>query len=64
MTDFLDESELIEARAFVKSFVKEIAVRPGSAQVRYTILMPEDSPIPGRKAEEVVLDGSVLSGRR
>ena len=51
-----------EGRAFVWTFVKEIAVRPGSAIVRYTIPMPEDSPIPGRNAEEVALDGSVLSG--
>ena len=61
MTDFLDESELAEARAFVKSFVKEILVNPGSALLRYTMPMPDDSQIPGRAAEKVALDGSITS---
>ena len=58
---FLNESELTERRAFIESFVKEIVVMPGNAVVRYSIPMPDDSPIPGRDAEEVVLHGSVLS---
>ena len=58
---FLNESELTERRAFIQSFVKEIVVRPINAVVRYTIPMPDDSPIPGRDAEEVALHGSVLS---
>ena len=29
--------------------------------MRYTIPMPDDSPIPGRNAEEMALNGSVLS---
>ena len=29
-----------------------------------TIPLPEDNPIPGLNAEEVALEGSVLSGRR
>ena len=60
---FLTGSEMSERRAFVSTFVKEIAVRPGSALVRYTIPMPGDSPIAGRNAEEVALNGSVQSGR-
>ena len=52
---------LTERRAFIESFVKEIIVMPGNAVVRYSIPMPDDSPIPGRDAEEVVLHGSVLS---
>ena len=44
---FLDESELTEHKAFIESFVKEIVIMPDSAVVRYTIPMPEDSPIPG-----------------
>ena len=36
---------------------------PGDALLRYTISMPDDSPIPGRNAEEMVLNGSVLSTR-
>ena len=57
MTDFLDESELAEARAFVK----EIVVTPSYARLRYTISMPADSRIPGRNAEDMVLGGSPLT---
>ena len=63
MGEFLRESEMSERRAFVTTFVKEIAVRPGSALVRYTIPMPDDSPIAGMNAEEMAMDGSVLSAR-
>ncbi len=48
MSDFLMESELTETRAFIRSFVKEIGVVPGKATIRYTIPMPDDSPIRGR----------------
>ena len=58
---FLNESELTERRAFIESFVKEIVVMPDNAVVRYTIPMPDDSPIPGKDAEQMALDGSVLS---
>ena len=61
MSMFLNESELTERRAFIESFVKEIVVMPDNAVVRYTIPMPDDSPIPGRDAEEMALNGSVLS---
>ena len=61
MSDFLMTSEITESRAFIKSFVKEIVVMPDNAVVRYTIPMPDDSPIPGRDAEEMALNGSVLS---
>ena len=61
MSDFLMTSEITESRAFIKSFVKEIKVKPGKAVVYYTIPMPDDSPIPGRDAEEMALNGSVLS---
>ena len=54
------ESELTERRAFIKSFVKEIIVVPGDALLRYTVPMPDDSLIPGRSAERVALNGSVL----
>ena len=36
-------------------------MQPGGAVVRYTIPMPEDSPIGGRDLEEMALDGPVLS---
>ena len=61
MSNFLNESELTERRAFIESFVKEIVVMPNNAVVRYTIPMPDDSPIPGRDVEEMALNGSVLS---
>ena len=61
MSAFLNESELTERRAFIESFVKEILVMPGNAVARYTIPMPDDSPIPGRDAEEVALHAPVLS---
>ena len=58
---FLNESELTERRAFIESFVKEIVIMPGNAVVRYTIPMPQDSPIGGMDAEEVALHAPVLS---
>ena len=61
MKDFLNESELTERRAFIKSFVKEIVVVPGDALLRYTVPMPDDSLIPGRAAEQMAIPGSVLS---
>ncbi len=42
--------------------MKEIAVAHGAATIRYTIPMPEDSPLRGGDAEEVALGSSpVLS---
>ena len=61
MSVFLNESDLTERRAFIESFVKEIVVMPGNALLRYSIPMPEDSPIGERDAEEVALHAPVLS---
>ena len=61
MRDFLNESELTERRAFIKSFVKEIVVMPDDALLRYNVPMPDDSLIPGRAAEKVALPAPVLS---
>ena len=61
MSAFLRTSELTESRAFIASFVKEIVVSPGNAVVRYSIPMPDDSPIPGKDAEELALHSPVLS---
>ena len=58
---FLNESELTERRAFIESFVKEIVVMPGNAGVPYTVPMPDDSLIPGKKVQEIPLNGSVVS---
>ena len=64
MSEFLNESQTTERRAFIETFVKEIVVMPGSALLRYTIPMPVDSRLPGRNAEEMPLNGSVFSTRR
>ena len=61
MSEFLKTSDLTETKAFVRSFVKEIEVKPGRPAIVYSIPMPEDSRIPGMDAEEVALHGTVLS---
>ena len=61
MSQYLRESDFTETKSFISSFVKEIAVGPGKATIRYTIPMPQDSPIGGGDAEEVALRGAVLS---
>ena len=60
-SEFLATSELTESQAFIRSFVKEIAVAPGAATIRYAIPMPGNSPLRGGKAEEVALGGPVPS---
>ena len=59
MSDFLMQSELTETKAFVRSFVKEIAVAPSQAIVHYTMPMPGDSPI-GRGESEVLRIGDTV----
>ena len=61
MSEFLKTSELTETKAFVRSFVKEVLVRPGGATIVYTIPTPEDSPIWGADAAEIALNGGVSS---
>ncbi len=61
MSEFLKTSELTETKAFVRSFVKEVLVRPGGATIIYTIPTPEDSPIGGKDAAEIALNGGVRS---
>ncbi len=61
LSAFLMESELTERKAFIRRFVKEIAVRPGKATILYTIPMPFDGRVAGRVSENVPLPGSVLS---
>ena len=63
MSEFLNESELTERRAFIETFVKQIDVTPGSALMHYTIPATDDSRILGGKTGEIVLNGSVLSTR-
>ena len=61
MSDFLSTSELTESRAFIRTFVKEIAVKPGKATIRYTIPMPPDSPIGEADSAEIGLSDPVMS---
>ena len=61
MRRFLKKSELTERRAFIESFVKEIVVTPDNALLRYSVPMPDDSLVPGRNAEDMALNGSVLA---
>ena len=61
MNTFLRKSELTERRAFIETFVREIELLPDNAVVRYTVPMPDDSLIPGKKAQEIPLNGSVVS---
>ena len=63
MSEFLKTSELTETKAFVRSFVKEVLVRPGGATIVYTIPTPEDSPIGGADAAEIALESGVRSIR-
>ena len=44
MSEFLMTSDLTETKAFIRTFVKEIGVRPGNATIHYTIPTPPDSP--------------------
>ena len=60
MSEYLGSSELTGTRAFIRSFVKEIRVRPGTATMRYTLPTPEDSPIGGADTDEVALEEGLL----
>ena len=61
MSEFLRTSELTETRSFIRSFVKEIQIRPGKATIVYTIPMPEDSPIGDSDTAELALTDGVRS---
>ena len=58
---FLKKSGLTERRNFIKSFMKEIVVTPDNALMRYTVPMLEDRLASGMSAEDMALNGSVLS---
>ena len=61
LSEVLRTSEITESRAFIRSFVKEIEVRPGRAVIHYTIPTPEDSPIGAADTAEMVLNGGVMT---
>ncbi len=61
MREYLKKSDLTQSRAFIRSFVKEVSVRPGKATIHYTMLTPEDSPTLGGDTAEVILNGGVMN---
>ena len=64
MAEFLQKSDITETKAFIRSFVKRVAVSPGRAVIQYTIPTPWDSPMAGGDAAEVALADSVMSTGR
>ena len=64
MSEFLKSSELTETKAFVRSFVKEIVVKPGRAAIVYSIPTPDDSPAGGADAVEIALNVGVMNSVR
>ncbi len=64
MADFLRTSDITESKAFLRTFIKRIAVEPGRATIHYTIPMPEDSPIGRKDTAEVALAEGVRSSVR
>ena len=67
MSEFLQTSEVTEAKSFIHSFVKRITIRPGRAVIHYTIPTPHDSPLRGADVADVDLSegvrGTVPFGR-
>ena len=61
MSEFLKTSELTETKAFIRSFVKDIRIRPSKASIAYTIPMPDDSPIGSVDTAEMALNGPVIT---
>ena len=64
MAEFLRTSDITESRAFLRTFIKRIAVEPGRATIHCTIPMPEDSPIGRKDTAEVALAEGVRSSVR
>jgi hypothetical protein len=64
MADFRRTSDIIESKAFLRTFIKEIAVEPVWAVINYTIPRPEDSAIRRKGAAKVALAEGVCSSVR
>ena len=61
MSKFLQTCEFTETRAFVRSFVKEIEVKPGRAVITYSIPTPNGIPVGKPDMPDVVLKRGVVS---
>ena len=61
---FLATRARTESKACIRSFVTEVAVAPGAATIRYTIPMPEDSPLRGSGGPPAVGRVDMASGYR
>ena len=55
MTEYPEESELPERKAFVETFVRDIVVMPGKATIHYKVPIAKDSPNPEVDSEELDL---------
>ncbi len=62
MAEFLHAIDITESKAFLRTFVKHIAVEPGRAVIHHTNPMPEDSQIGHKDSAEVVLAEGVRNG--
>ena len=49
---FLKEHGLTRTRMFIRTRVREVAVTPGKATIKYTASMPQDRPMKGMDGEE------------
>ena len=64
MREFRRASDITETKAFIRTFVKGITVRPGGAVIRQTFPMPEDSLIGRSDTAHVGLDDGIMSSVR
>ena len=68
LSEYLKTSELTESKAFIRSFVREIEVRPGKATIHYTIPISQSTPkaavlVGGRFGCDRVRSGGSTGGR-
>ena len=61
MTEYPEESELAERKAFVETFVRDIVVMPGKATIHCKVPIAKDSPNSEGDSEELDLAGAPKS---
>ena len=64
MTEYPEESELPERKAFVETFVRGIVVMPGKATIHYKVPIAKDNRNPEGDSEELDLAGPPRSAAR